>query len=138
MAPPDPIKATALSSELDFSYSRSGGPGGQNVNKVNSKVTLKFDVHGSRILSEEQKSVLVKKLKTKLTTDGILILTSQDKRSQLQNKESVVLKFEDLISKAFKKTKPRKATKPSRKSVENRLNSKKQKAEKKKWRLRPL
>jgi Protein chain release factor B len=77
-------------SELVFTTSRSSGPGGQNVNKVNSKVTLKFDVTNSQLLSEEQKVIITGKLSHHLTNEGVLMLTSQDKRSQLENKESVV------------------------------------------------
>lgn len=123
-----------LQSELNFSVSRSSGPGGQNVNKVNSKVTLKFDVVGSKVLTEEEREVILKKLATKLTTDGVLILTSQDNRSQLENKQDVILKFEKVIAKAFEKKKARKATKPSKGAVQKRIQNKKQHSEKKKWR----
>jgi ribosome-associated protein len=77
------MNATALHHELVFSTSRSSGPGGQNVNKVNTKVTLKFDVAGSAVLSEDEKQVIAEKLATRITTEGILVLVSQDKRSQL-------------------------------------------------------
>lgn len=123
-----------LQSELTFSVSRSSGPGGQNVNKVNSKVTLKFDVVLSKILTEEEKGVILRKLSPKLTTDGVLILTAQDSRSQLDNKQSAIIKFERLIAKAFEKKKLRKATKPSKGAVQKRIQSKKQHSEKKKWR----
>lgn len=123
-----------LQSELNFSVSRSSGPGGQNVNKVNSKVTLKFDVVGSKVLSTEEKEVILKKLEAKLTTDGVLVLTSQDNRSQLDNKQDVILKFEKTIAKAFEKKKPRKATKPSKGAIHKRIQNKKQHSEKKKWR----
>ena len=103
-----------LLSELVFTTSRSSGPGGQNVNKVNSKVTLKFDVINSSKLSEEEKELIMKKLATKITKDGILVLTSQDKRSQLQNKEEVLLRLDQLLVKAFTPKKSRKATKPTR------------------------
>jgi ribosome-associated protein len=123
-----------LQSELNFSVSRSSGPGGQNVNKVNSKVTLKFDVVGSKILTDEEKEVILRKLGTKLTTDGILILSSQDSRSQLDNKQVAILKFDKLIGKAFEKKKPRKATKPTKGAIRKRIQNKKQHSEKKKWR----
>jgi ribosome-associated protein len=123
-----------LQSELNFSVSRSSGPGGQNVNKVNSKVTLKFDVVGSKVLTDDEKEVILKKLAVKLTTDGVLILTSQDNRSQLENKQAVILKFEKTIAKAFEKKKPRKATKPSKGAIQKRIQNKKQHSEKKKWR----
>jgi len=123
-----------LQHELVFKVSRSGGPGGQNVNKVNSKVTLSFDVARSNELSTEEKETILHKLASKLTTDGILVLSSQDSRSQLDNKQTAIEKFERLLTKAFEKQKARKATKPSKGSVQKRMNSKKQHSEKKKWR----
>jgi ribosome-associated protein len=128
------MNATALHHELVFSTSRSSGPGGQNVNKVNTKVTLKFDVAGSAVLSEDEKQVIAEKLATRITTEGILVLVSQDKRSQLENKEAVKQKFNKLIAKAFEKKKVRRPTKPSKASVKERINTKKRHAEKKKWR----
>ena len=132
------ITAHLLSSELDFLTSRSSGPGGQNVNKVNSKVALRFDVGRSSILSQEEKDLLLKKLASRITADGVLVVTAQDKRSQLQNKETVIVKFDKLLAKAFEKKKPRKATKPTKGSVQDRIKKKKQHAEKKKWRQKPI
>jgi ribosome-associated protein len=126
--------AKRLQSELNFGVSRSSGPGGQNVNKVNSKVTLKFDVVRSKVLTDEEKEIILKKLAAKLTTAGVLILTSQDNRSQLENKQAVILKFDKTIARAFEKKKPRKATKPSKGAIQKRIQNKKQHAEKKKWR----
>jgi ribosome-associated protein len=123
-----------LKQELSFSVSRSGGPGGQNVNKVNSKVTIKFDVINSQVLTPEEKEIIKKKLSTKLTKEGILVLTSQESRSQLENKEEVLKKFEALIIRAFIKQKSRKPTKPSKGAVQRRIKSKKQLSEKKEWR----
>ena len=131
------IKAETLGKELIFSASRSDGPGGQNVNKVNSKVTLKFDVAQSVVLNQEEKDIIYKKLASRLTKEGILVLTAQDSRSQLQNKEAVILKLEKLLAKAFEKRKVRKATKPSKGSIQDRINKKKQLSEKKKWRQKP-
>jgi ribosome-associated protein len=128
------ISADLLLPELEFSTSRSSGPGGQNVNKVNSKVTLRFDIRASQLLTPEEKETLVKKLDNKLTTGGTLLISAQDKRSQLQNKESVIEKFNMVIAKAFEKKKKRKATKPSKSSKQKRINEKKQHSEKKKWR----
>jgi ribosome-associated protein len=128
------ILASTLGNEIIFSASRSSGAGGQNVNKVNTKVTLKFDVKNSQHLNEEEKEILLKKLSARLTNEGVLILSSQEKRSQLQNKEAVVLKFEKIIAKAFEKKKARKATKPSKGAVQERIKEKKQRSEKKQWR----
>jgi ribosome-associated protein len=132
------ITADLLHTELEFTSSRSSGPGGQNVNKVNSRVTLTFDVKGSAILDENEKLILLKKLATRLTRDGVLNLSAQEKRSQLQNKDAVIAKFDLLLQKAFEKRKPRKATKPSKGSVQNRIKKKKQHSEKKQWRQKPL
>jgi ribosome-associated protein len=131
------IKSSMLEKELVFTASRSDGPGGQNVNKVNSKVTLRFDVAQSQVLTDEEKIILEKKIGSRLTKDGILVLTAQDSRSQLQNKEAVMLKLEKVLAKAFEKRKVRKATKPSKGSVQDRISQKKQLSEKKKWRQKP-
>ncbi len=122
--------------ELKFTTSRSSGPGGQNVNKVNTKVTLKWDIPQSAI-AEEQKEVILLKLHTRLTKENILVLTSQDERSQLGNKEAVILKLEQLLIKAFTVKKVRRATKPGKAAKQTRLKNKKQHSEKKKWRQKP-
>lgn len=130
--------AATLGNEITFSTSRSSGPGGQNVNKVNSKVTLKFDVLQSQILTDDEKEVLKNKLASRLTNEGVLIMSSQDKRSQLENKENVIRKFDRVLAKAFEKRKARKATKPSKGAVQNRIKKKKEHSEKKKWRQKPM
>ncbi|TGE26400.1 alternative ribosome rescue aminoacyl-tRNA hydrolase ArfB [Hymenobacter metallicola] len=127
MLPP----ADAFLPELQFQTSRSSGPGGQNVNKVESRVELRFHVGNSELLSEEQKATLLEKLASKLTTEGELLLSAQEDRSQLRNKEIVVQKFYDLLRKALHKPKARKATKPSKGAVRARLESKKKHGEKK-------
>lgn len=123
-----------ISGELEFGFSRSGGPGGQHVNKVNTKVTLKWDVANSQLLDEEQRTLLLKKLAKRLTKEGVLVLTSQEGRSQLANKEDAIAKLDALLAKAFVKKKKRKPTKPTKASVEKRLEAKKKLSEKKKWR----
>lgn len=132
------LHAGLFASEFDFTTSRSSGPGGQNVNKVNTKVSLKFNIPGSNILTQEEKDVLLQKLHSRITTEGVLLLTSQDKRSQLENKEAVIEKFNLLVRKAFEKKKVRKATKPSKTAVQKRIKSKKEHSEKKKWRQKPI
>ncbi|MEJ0055223.1 MAG: alternative ribosome rescue aminoacyl-tRNA hydrolase ArfB [Bacteroidota bacterium] len=126
-----------LVSELVFTMSRSNGPGGQNVNKVNSKVTLKFDVINSAALNEDQKAIIKRKLATRMTKEGVLILTAQDSRSQLQNKDEVLEKLNQLLVTAFTPRKIRKATKPGKAAAQKRINQKKQHSQKKQWRQKP-
>ena len=117
--------------ELQFQTSRSGGPGGQNVNKVETKIQLNFDVVNSAFLSDSEKELLMQKLATKITDAGILQIQVQEKRSQLQNKQLAILKFGEILRKAFTKRKIRKATKPGRGAIERRLKAKKNQSEKK-------
>lgn len=137
MATVKKITAESLGKELIFTASRSDGPGGQNVNKVNSKITLKFDVLHSAALTDEEKETITRRLGSKLTKDGVLVLTAQENRSQVKNKEAVLLKLETLLAKALEKRKVRKATKPTKGSVRERTQIKKKLSEKKKWRQKP-
>lgn len=137
MATVKKITAESLGKELIFTASRSDGPGGQNVNKVNSKITLKFDVLHSAALTDEEKETITRRLGSKLTKDGVLVLTAQENRSQVKNKEAVLLKLETLLAKALEKRKVRKATKPTKGSVRERTQLKKKLSEKKKWRQKP-
>jgi ribosome-associated protein len=122
----DPI---TLHSELVFEAARSGGPGGQNVNKVATKVELRFDVVNSNVLTESEKTTLLEKLTNKITTEGILFLYHQTERSQLANREKIVVKFNKLIENAFKEPKKRKPTKPSAEAKAERLKTKQHNAE---------
>lgn len=117
--------------EIQFQTSRSSGPGGQNVNKVESRVELRFRLMESELLSEEQKQVLLQKLASRLTAEGELLVVAQEDRSQLRNKETALRKFYELLTKALHKPKARKATKPSKGAVRQRLESKKKHGEKK-------
>jgi ribosome-associated protein len=122
--------------EFKFSSSRSGGPGGQNVNKVSSKVELRFNVLESNLLSVEEKDIIKVKLANKINNEGELILVCQTERSQLANKEKVIDKFYTILLKALTPIKKRKPTKPSKTSKEKRLVGKKINAEKKSLRKR--
>jgi len=133
-APTGRLNASVLNNELDFTASRSEGPGGQNVNKVNSKITLRWDIANSLLLNDEEKKQIIEKLSSFITKDGVLILSAQDKRSQLQNKEAVIQKLDWLLVKAFEVKKPRKATKPSKAAKDERIRKKKLLSEKKQWR----
>lgn len=131
------IKEKGLTRECEFSASRSSGPGGQNVNKVNSQVSLRFDVNNSVLLEEEEKKILLQKLASHISGQGILIITVQTHRSQLQNKEEAISKFNKLIEKAFTFKKVRKASKPTKAAVKRRLEDKRNLAQKKKDRQKP-
>ncbi len=120
-----------FSNELHYSASRSSGPGGQNVNKVSSKVELRFHVASSVLLSDAEKEMIKEKLATRINAAGELILVSQVERSQLKNKERVTEKFYLLVSRALTPRKKRKATKPSAASREERLETKRRQSEKK-------
>ncbi len=114
-----------IASEFSFKAVRSSGAGGQNVNKVSSKVVLTFDLMQSKGLTDDEKKLLQAKLKTKLTQDGILILTSEEDRSQLKNKEKAIKKCFKLLENALIIPKARKETKIPRAVKEKRLNAKK-------------
>ena len=118
-------------SELHFSASRSSGPGGQNVNKVSTKVELRFHVTSSTLLSDDEKILLIEKLVKKINSEGELTLVSQTERSQMKNKEKVIEKFYSLLTRALTPRKKRKPTKPSQASKEERLEEKRKQAEKK-------
>ena len=123
------INIPDLSNEFIFQASRSSGPGGQNVNKVNSKIELRFNIQDSFLLTENQKGILNSKLSTKISSDGFLIVVSQRDRSQLVNKEDAIRKVYELFEKALRPVKRRKSTRPTRSSVEKRLTGKRIKAD---------
>lgn len=120
------LKNRDFSSEFTFSASRSGGAGGQNVNKVNTKVELRFDIAASSLLSDDEKIQILGKLKSKLTIEGVLIVVSQEERTQLKNKEICIEKFYNMLEKALTVAKKRKPNKPTAASKEKRLESKRQ------------
>ena len=117
--------------ELQFQTSRSSGPGGQNVNKVESRVELRFRIADSQLLSDEQKQTLLQKLASRLTQEGELLVTAQEDRSQLRNRETALRKFHQLLTKTLHRPKTRRPTKPGKGAVRKRLESKKKHGEKK-------
>lgn len=127
-----------LISEVTLKAVRSSGAGGQNVNKVASKVELHFLVDDSQFLSEEEKERIKKKLQPRLTNQNELIIQCEESRSQHKNRELVVVRFLEILKEALKKPKPRKKTKPSKASKLKRLREKKINAEKKSNRKDPL
>jgi ribosome-associated protein len=126
-----------LDTEFHFKASRSSGAGGQNVNKVSTKMELRFSITESKILTEEEKRILLGKLSAKLNQDNELIVVSQVERTQLKNKKLCIEKFYRIISKALKPKRNRVPTQPSEESIEKRMESKRQLSEKKVLRQKP-
>ena len=114
-----------LSSELTFRFSRSGGPGGQNVNKVETKVELLFDVANSTGLTDDQKQTILTREQNRIDADGMLRVTAQESRSQFENKETAVEKFVAIIAGALAKRKKRMKTRVPKGSREKRIEGKK-------------
>lgn len=124
-------------SELSFKAVRSSGAGGQNVNKVSSKVVLTFDLKNSQALTEEEKLLVETKLASRLTTDAVLILNCDEDRSQIRNKEIVIKRFLTLIKDALFIPKERKPTRIPKSVIRKRIKDKKSISEVKKNRRKP-
>lgn len=128
------LRGRIPSNEMVFTASRSSGPGGQNINKVNTKVELRFNINKSMVLTKNEKLLLFERLKKKINTDGVLIVVSQSERTQLMNKKKAKEKFLNLLSKALKENSQRISTKPSKASKKKRLDAKKKRSSTKKLR----
>ncbi|MDX1622006.1 MAG: alternative ribosome rescue aminoacyl-tRNA hydrolase ArfB [Nitriliruptorales bacterium] len=123
--------------ELEFRTSRSGGPGGQGVNTTASKVELRFDIDASEALSDKQKQRLHSRLDNRITTDGVLIIQSSEHRSQHQNREAAVARFQAVVGEAIQPAKRRKKTRVPRSQKRKRLEDKRRRSEKKRLRKPP-
>jgi ribosome-associated protein len=126
-----------LLSELRLAASRSSGPGGQNINKVSTKMELRFHVISSQFLNTQQKNRIQKVLKNRISNTGELVITSQSERTQRGNRQKVIQRFFELMEKALTKPKKRKKTNPTKSSILKRLENKKILSQKKQLRKPP-
>lgn len=131
------MNKTSAVQELNFKAVRSGGAGGQHVNKVSTKVELSFDVENSQSLSIDEKERIYQKLASKLTKENVLTLSCDETRSQHRNKDLAIKRFIETMRTSLRVPKKRRKTKPKRSAIEKRLKSKKKNAEKKVRRQSP-
>lgn len=123
--------------ELQIRRTRSSGPGGQNVNKVSTRVELFFDVAQSVVLSESQRQRILQRLATRISKDGVLRVTAQAERTQARNEARARRRLAELLAEALRVQLRRRATRPTRASVQKRVETKKQRATIKQHRRRP-
>lgn len=125
------MKLKELHKEVDYKTSRSSGAGGQNVNKVSTKVMLLFNVEGSEVLSQKEKEIINDKLSNRINSEGFLQLQCDETRSQLKNKEIVFSRLITMLQEVLKPVKKRKPSKPSKAAIQKRIDAKKKQSQKK-------
>jgi ribosome-associated protein len=123
--------------EIEVSFARSGGPGGQHANTSSTKVELRFDVAGSPSLSDAQKARITEELGSRLTKDGVLVLHASEHKSQTRNREAVEGRLANLLGEALRPRRQRRKTRPSRAAKRRRLENKRKQAQKKALRQTP-
>ncbi|MGH8901727.1 MAG: alternative ribosome rescue aminoacyl-tRNA hydrolase ArfB [Egibacteraceae bacterium] len=123
--------------ELVFRFSRSSGPGGQHVNTSDTRVELRFDVQGSRTLTDEQKTRVLQLLGNRVTAEGVLMLTGDEHRSQTRNREAVLARFAALLADALRPERPRRPSRRPLAAQRRRLEAKRHQSEKKARRRPP-
>ena len=131
-----PVRNRPFESEYLINTSRSSGPGGQHVNKTETKVELRFHIDSSKLLTDEEKELIKEKQKRRINDEGYLIVHAQEQRSQLQNRQLAEKRFYQHLVQSLKKRKKRVATKPSKQAIEKRIQAKKIRAEKKSQRAK--
>ena len=123
--------------ELDFSFARSGGPGGQHANTSSTKVELRWNVTGSPSLTDEQKELVTQRLGNRINAEGVLVLQSSEYRSQTRNRDAVVARFANLLADALRVQASRRPTKPTQAARRRRLDAKRRRAQTKSLRRPP-